>query len=99
MMVPTTMAVACETFRSRARSRRSPVADIAAVSGMSLAFTGRMVVAHHQAYKISDCKGHSRADQHVPRKGNLSELPDVEVQRESAKQPHHGSGLIRSFRQ
>src|SRR5215469_8767093 len=76
MMVPTTIAVACQTFKSRNSSGLCSVACIELPA---------LRIGDHQAHQVADDKSRGRAKRYIPGPGDMRALPQVAVQRQSAE--------------
>src|SRR5262249_29633922 len=73
MMVPTTIAMACQTLRSRTSSRG------AACSAACIGFP-MLDIFDHQTCQIAYNKGGCGSEGHIPGPGNLRFRPEIDVQ-------------------
>src|SRR5258708_27408174 len=86
MMVPTTIAVACQTFNSRSRSG----------AGLSAVF---ILLGLQKTCEISHNKRRDRAKRYVPGPGDVGPSPDINIQYQSAEHTSNCAVLFGAARQ
>src|SRR5450432_1302051 len=91
MMVPTTMAVECQTLRSRTSSLR--LISVACIRLQRLRVRGHESVVFDQAYSVPNSESHSRPQRDVPGEWNGGPLPQKDVQDQPAEHTNNGAEL------
>src|SRR5262249_12702929 len=85
MIVPTTIAVACQTFSSRTSS--------------GLRLFSATCIRLHQAGNIANAERGQRSHHHVPGKRNFGPTPNINSQGQPAEHTNNRAGLFGTPRQ